>query len=61
MKITTILLPVMFLVSCIIALILMTQFSVTGGDWDTINGWLILLIPSLIGIIVGLYILFSRR
>ena len=61
MKITTILLPVMFLVSCIIALILMTQFSVTGGDWDTINGWLILLIPSLIGIVVGLYILFSRR
>jgi len=61
MKIMSILLPVMFLVACIVSLILMTQYSVTGGDWDTINGWLILLIPSLLGIIIGLYILFNRR
>lgn len=61
MKITTLLLPFLFLASCIFVLILMSQYSFVGGDWDTINNWMILLIPSLIGLILGLYVLFKRR
>lgn len=61
MKITSILLPVMFLMACLFTLIMMSQYSITGGDWDTINEWLIILIPSLIGLIIGLYVLFNRR
>lgn len=61
MKITTLILPIMFLLACILALILMNQYSIIGGDWVTIRDWMLILIPSLFGIIFGLYYLLNRR
>lgn len=61
MKLTTLILPFMFLIACIIALLFMDKFSIIGGDWVTIRDWLLILVPSLIGLIIGIYYLFKWR
>jgi len=61
MKITSIVLPITFLVTCLFLLIFLNRYAIGGGDWVTIRDWLIILIPSLFGIILGLYYLFNRR
>ena len=61
MKFTTLILPIMFLLACVLVLILMNRYSIVGGDWVTIRDWMLILIPSLFGIIFGVYYLLSRR
>jgi len=60
MKTTSLIFPVMFLIACIFALIIMGKQNTPGGDWETINDWLIILIPSLLGVIIGIFYLFKR-
>lgn len=61
MKLSFLILPVMILIACIMLLAAMDKMSMPGGDWGQMDAWLILLIPSLIGIILGVGYLFRRR